>query len=318
MSDDKIKSIGKKICLKAGCKKPVRCKGLCKNHYSQFIYHNYPKVKESIRKRLKNNSKLIKSKRSIYYKKKKSEDSDFGRASKDKEKKKLRNEIFLEYSKNLGICDCCKKNCSNHWDLDHLDGSGKDVRGKNPQSDQYYRKLRKNGFPNKDKLVIKCCNCNQSRERHNHIPEDHNQKSYIKKFSGKPMWLKHKKIEHRNKLECITSYCKNTKNEFRKIFSPKRSNYEQWLKTNSGKFVIEKLEAKKICCDICGEWWFDFLTINHIKGGGEKERKSNKIPKGKTLYSYLRRRKFPNDTKYNILCYNCQRDDKKKRENSLE
>ena len=61
------------------------------------------------------------------------------------------------------------------------------------------------------------------------------------------------------------------------------------------------------------EKWFDFLTLNHTKGGGGKEREEGIVPPGKTLFSHLRARNFPDREKWNVLCYDCQRVDKNNR-----
>ena len=88
--------------------------------------------------------------------------------------------------------------------------------------------------------------------------------------------------------------------------------YEDWLKSPCGKFITSVLDTE-LRCEVCKVTWFDFLTMNHTRGGGGKERKKGKIPEGKTLFSYLRARHFPDREKWNILCFNCQRVDKNMR-----
>ena len=55
-------------------------------------------------------------------------------------------------------------------------------------------------------------------------------------------------------------------------------------------------------CACCGEKNIEFLSINHLEGGGiahqEKLRK-----KGTTLYAWLIKKHFPEG--YNVLCFNC-------------
>lgn len=55
-----------------------------------------------------------------------------------------------------------------------------------------------------------------------------------------------------------------------------------------------------ICvCPGCGETRFEFLSIDHINGGGTKHRKEI----GKLLYRWLIDNNFPEG--FQILCMNC-------------
>lgn len=247
------------------------------------------------------------------------EEAEKLKAEKLRSNKKLRIQIFQEYSKNEGTCSCCGKNCERAWDLDHEDGTGKYVRSEFNSDDEYFRYLRQNKFPDKDKLRVMCVNCNQSREKFDHRPSDHKRKYERNLHRGKKKWWKHKELEHKAKLECITAYCKFTSKIFLPMFLKehpqkyaKGLGYDDWLKSECGEFITSVL-GNELRCEDCGEKWFDFLTLNHIKGGGGKDREEGKVPKGKTLYSYLRARNFSNPEKWNVLCYDCQRVDKNNR-----
>lgn len=55
-------------------------------------------------------------------------------------------------------------------------------------------------------------------------------------------------------------------------------------------------------CACCGEDHLEFLTINHMHGGGVQHRK--RLAKaGTNLYQWLIKRSFPED--FNVLCFNC-------------
>lgn len=56
----------------------------------------------------------------------------------------------------------------------------------------------------------------------------------------------------------------------------------------------------KFGCQCCGESRIEFLTLDHINGGGNKERK--KYP-ATMLFRKLRRESYPSG--YRTLCYNC-------------
>jgi len=53
-------------------------------------------------------------------------------------------------------------------------------------------------------------------------------------------------------------------------------------------------------CECCGENAFEFLTFDHINGGGNKHRKNNKIW---NLAVWLVKNDYPEG--FRILCFNC-------------
>jgi len=56
-------------------------------------------------------------------------------------------------------------------------------------------------------------------------------------------------------------------------------------------------------CACCGEKTEEFLTIDHVKGGGNLHRKMNKIRAGDKTYRWLEREGWPEG--FQVLCYNC-------------
>ena len=56
----------------------------------------------------------------------------------------------------------------------------------------------------------------------------------------------------------------------------------------------------KICCACCGESYLEFLVLDHIHGGGCKERR--KYARG-GLWRKLRKEGYPPG--YRVLCQNC-------------
>jgi len=55
-------------------------------------------------------------------------------------------------------------------------------------------------------------------------------------------------------------------------------------------------------CACCGERYIEFLTIDHIIGGGHQHRLKLKGG-GQEIYRYLRKANFP--LGYRVLCWNC-------------
>jgi len=87
-----------------------------------------------------------------------------------------------------------------------------------------------------------------------------------------------------------------------KIYSKK------WRKSNPDYFNHRYNELKRKVfdhygrkCECCGETHKEFLSIDHINGGGTKHRKE--ILKGGNLYSWLVANNFPEG--FRVLCHNC-------------
>lgn len=108
---------------------------------------------------------------------------------------------------------------------------------------------------------------------------------------------------NRSMRDGLSPYCRVCDNARWKVYIAERppktgteSKSSVWfrkLKT----LVIVAYGAKCICC---GEEEFDFLTLDHVNGGGGQHR----INSGSNAhYTDARRREFPSD--YRVLCYNC-------------
>lgn len=55
-------------------------------------------------------------------------------------------------------------------------------------------------------------------------------------------------------------------------------------------------------CSCCGETIVDFLTIDHIGGGGNQHRKQ--LPQGgHSIYRWLKKNNYPEG--FRVLCFNC-------------
>ncbi|HRZ15242.1 MAG TPA: hypothetical protein P5110_07030 [Candidatus Omnitrophota bacterium] len=89
------------------------------------------------------------------------------------------------------------------------------------------------------------------------------------------------------------------KNKQRLRWSPKRKIIDRKSRLKL-KVDVLKAYSKNIECACCHEKHIEFLTIDHIKGGGNKHRKSL----GKVVfYRWLKKNGFPKG--YRVLCMNC-------------
>ena len=67
--------------------------------------------------------------------------------------------------------------------------------------------------------------------------------------------------------------------------------------------VLNHYSNNNSTCVCCGETWPEFLTVDHIWGRGNVERKRLGIPAGSVFYAWLIKNNFPPG--YQVLCLHC-------------
>lgn len=132
-------------------------------------------------------------------------------------------------------------------------------------------------------------------------------KTKRKNYGGFGYWCKTccsiegKKIREKWKAQGICIVCG------KKPAQPKSSICSGCLKRhrkNNLKLKIETLEYYGgLICNCCGETHLEFLTIDHVDGGGNKHRKSIGSRGGLSFYTWLRKNNYPEG--YQVLCQNC-------------
>lgn len=89
-----------------------------------------------------------------------------------------------------------------------------------------------------------------------------------------------------------------------------RTWYREYAKTEVSKAIKKRYYIKKrmkvlnhygVTCSCCGEAEIKFLTLHHMKGGGNEHRK--KVGEGMHMYDWIIKNNFPND--FSTLCFNC-------------
>jgi hypothetical protein len=72
--------------------------------------------------------------------------------------RRLRLEVLAAYG---SVCHCCGESILEFLSLDHINRDGKKdgKRGRN-----WYLRLKREGFPNKEQYRVSCHNCNMGRE----------------------------------------------------------------------------------------------------------------------------------------------------------
>lgn len=85
-------------------------------------------------------------------------------------------------------------------------------------------------------------------------------------------------------------------NNNRETILPKQRAYHARIK----KLVFSHYCTNEIKCACCGEKIIEFLSIDHIDGGGTQHR--SKIGKG-YIYFWIKKNNFPSG--FRVLCHNC-------------
>ena len=81
----------------------------------------------------------------------------------------------------------------------------------------------------------------------------------------------------------------------------KRDEILAKLKEKGQRLKQKVVQAYGGKCECCGIEQIEFLTVDHIKGGGNHHRRQ--VGKGKKIYAHLEKAGFPPG--YRILCFNC-------------
>ncbi|KKN12670.1 hypothetical protein LCGC14_1014200 [marine sediment metagenome] len=94
--------------------------------------------------------------------------------------------------------------------------------------------------------------------------------------------------------------CKEWVNKYRRThledFARRNIEYRKRIKLEC--LTAYSCDPPKCCC--CGESAIEFLSIDHIIGGGNKHRQELKR---QNIYSYLKVNNYP--LGYRVLCMNC-------------
>lgn len=136
-------------------------------------------------------------------------------------------------------------------------------------------------MPYKDINKRRECSREWARKDRKNNPDKH--KKSVKKWRNEnyEMFLEQKRRFYRNHKDDILSKYKTSYQKLKfDVFS-----------------YYSKGEPK---CSCCGEKTYEFLTIEHLNGGGTKHRKE--IGASNVL-RYIKKNNYPEE--FDVLCYNC-------------
>ena len=110
---------------------------------------------------------------------------------------------------------------------------------------------------------------------------------------GRPNWCE----------DCHNAY----KREWRlKRLDERRAYEREWSKGYRRRIRLETLRAyggENPACQCCQESILEFLCIDHIAGGGNKDRQEKGKQGGGVWYSWLKKQGWPKG--FRVLCHNC-------------
>lgn len=109
---------------------------------------------------------------------------------------------------------------------------------------------------------------------------------------GQRLWV----TKNKDKIKMINA------RQYKKTDFSKRAQYAREEKRRLRHQVLEAYGGK---CECCGDTAHEFLTIDHINGGGSAHKKAVG-GSGTSVYRWLRQQGFPKDG-FRLLCFNCNR-----------
>ena len=95
---------------------------------------------------------------------------------------------------------------------------------------------------------------------------------------------------------------KSTEDGFSHICKSCNSSRNKSFRRRLKETVLKGYGGDCPSCECCGEPTIEFLTIDHVNGGGNAHRKQESL-NGAKFYTWLVRHSFPSG--FRILCMNC-------------
>ena len=174
--------------------------------------------------------------------------------------------------------------------------------GQQKSLDQFHSNIRQ-----KDGRHFYCKSCSiQDRKarRHGDIVNTRTTLGVLKHCAQCGLWKEKAKDFYKNQgLVRGSGYCKDcTKDKRNHRYQELKQALLKYEKQSRRHARREMIEAYGGTCACCGESHWEFLTIDHIQGGGNNHRKS--LGGQRAFMRELRRRGYPKDN-YRLLCYNC-------------
>ena len=220
-----------------------------------------------------------------------------------------------------GECACCGETDPDVLTIDHLAEVGRQHRAGIGYGKNFYLWLERQGFPRDDYRLL-CLNCNAGRERNAGTCPHHGRVDDPCNFTcvichgpvdggngGKPVCASCRQTLRRQHGNLVLSECvlcgaptqPGAKGNV--YFCPDCAHQRrrQRARRITRQLLQQAVHAYGGKCAHCGEDELLFLTIDHVYGCGEADRKLGRGGVG--MYYWLRDNGFPDG--FQVLCWNC-------------
>ena len=109
-------------------------------------------------------------------------------------------------------------------------------------------------------------------------------------------YVSHKKI---HKHICKECECKRA----RKWRQDNIDRHNQLKRESNHRLIDEVIDVYGGKCACCGETRREYLTIDHVNGGGNKQKREMGFLTSQVLYRWLKQNNYPKG--FQVLCFNC-------------
>ena len=249
---------------------------------------------KSIIYRIKHRDELC-EKHKEYYLKHKKEYSEKGKIYRRKNKDKISKQKREEYIKNSDIY----KERVKKYRLLHINKLKKYFK----DLGQKRKKIVLDHYS--DGLFV-CINCKESRYEGLTIDHIHGGgRKHAKEVGKLYRWLIKNKFPEGYQVLCMNCQIRKRRDNNENHRSEKYLNSPQYKCQRKLRYDVLSAYSKKPTpiCKICNETELDVLELDHIDGGGDKDRQLH----NRNLYTYLRKNNFSDKDKYQVLCATCNR-----------
>jgi len=121
------------------------------------------------------------------------------------------------------------------------------------------------------------------------------------KERAKKKWWTNPEKYRKQQREKYHANIEDSRQRQREYYWKNAERQQGWTRKYTRKLREEVIDGYGGKCSCCGENQFEFLALDHVNGGGNRERQSGKHTY--TVYRDVVNRNFPSD--YQILCHNC-------------
>ena len=128
-----------------------------------------------------------------------------------------------------------------------------------------------------------------------------------KREFDKRYWKDNKDILNIKQKEFYSCNKEKICNRVKAFVKKNQQRHNGWSTNAKRRLKIEVFShycSGQIRCAFCPEYDVGLLTMDHIKGGGNKHREKMKIKTGYSTYQWLKKNNYPEG--FQVLCWNCQ------------